>query len=442
MIVFSRLIDRFRYSNILKNIGVNFIFKGLSLLLSFVYVPIALSYMGDYRYGVWATISSIVMWIQLTDIGIGNGLRNKLTEALAHDNRQVAQGLVSTAYITMFVICIILGLAYAIAAYSFDLAILCNIDIADDNINLALSITVFFVLINFWLGIVSQIFYAMQKPAVLTVAGTLGQVMNVLFIILATYLWPVSLPLIAILLGLSSLLVQLGLSVYVFRRYSYLCPRLWFCERKYIKSIASIGIMLFIGQISSTIMSGTDNILIAKLFNPAEVTPYATAFKFFQMLIMIDGLIIMPMWSAFTLKKEQKRYEWMRGSLNKMNQVTIALGVGAVAFVYLIPPISDVWLRYHLEYDQNMLIIMALYTIVYSFACNYAALLCGIGRVKTYSLLAAISAVLNIPISIVLAVDYSLGVAGIMAGTVLTLLPSLIILPIETMKWFNSVKQH
>ena len=85
---------------------------------------------------------------------------------------------------------------------------------------------------------------------------------------------------------------------------------------------------------------------------------------------------------------------------------------------------------------------MALYTIVYSFACNYAALLCGIGRVKTYSLLAAISAVLNIPISIVLAVDYSLGVAGIMAGTVLTLLPSLIILPIETMKWFNSVKQH
>ena len=442
MMILSHMIDRLRQSNILKNIGINFIFKGISMLLSFVYVPIALAYMGDYRYGVWATISSIVMWIQLSDIGIGNGLRNKLTKALAHDNRQLAQGLVSTAYATMLGICIILGLAYAIVAFYFDLASLCNINIAGDNTNLALTITVIFVLLNFWLGIVSQIFYAMQKPAVLTVAGTIGQVVNIVFILLAAHLWPVSLPLVATLLGVSSLLVQLGLSVYAFVKYNYLCPKLWLSKQKYIRSIASIGLLLFMGQISSTIISSTDNILIAKLFNPAEVTPYATAYKFFQILIVIDGLIIMPMWSAFTLKKEQREYDWMRRSLTKMNQVTMLFSAGAIAFVFLIPAISDVWLQYHLEYDNKMLIIMSVYTIIYSFSCNYAALLCGVGRVKMYSLLAAISAVLNIPISIVLALDYRLGVAGIIAGTVLTLIPSAIILPLETRKWFNSVKYH
>ena len=433
------MMDRLRQSNILKNIGINFIFKGISMLLSFIYVPIALAYMGDYRYGVWATISSIVMWIQLSDIGIGNGLRNKLTEALAHDNRQLAQGLVSTAYMTMLGICILLGIIYAIAAYNFDLASLCNIKIAGDNTNRALSISVAFVLINFWLGIVSQIFYALQKPAVLTVAGTAGQAVNVVFILIATYSWPVNLPLVAILLGILSLIIQLALTAYVFIKYDYLRPKPLLIERKYVRSIASIGILLFIGQINSVIVSSTDNILISKLFTPADVTPYATAYKFFQILIVLGGLIIMPMWSAFTLKKEQRKYDWMRRSLKKMNQITMAFSVGAIVLIFLIPPISDVWLQYHLEYDNKMLIIMAMYTIVYSFSCNYAAILCGVGKVKMYSLLAMLSAVLNIPLSVVLAVDCNLGVAGIMAGTVLTLMPSAVILPLETKKWFDSV---
>ncbi len=440
MMLLARILDGFRQSNILKNIGVNFIFKGISMLLSFVYVPIALAYMGDYRYGVWAAISSIVMWIQLSDIGIGNGLRNKLTEALAHNNRQLAQGLVSTAYTTMLGICLLLGLVYVVLANNFDIAALCNIDITGDDTNLALTITVVFVLINFWLGIVSQIFYAMQKPAILTIAGTLGQALNVIFMLTAMHLWTVSLPLVATLLGLSSLSVQLGLSAYVFTKYNYLCPKPWLSEQKYIKLIASIGVLLFIGQINSTIVSSTDNILIAKLFNPIEVTPYATAYKFFQILIMIDGLIIMPMWSAFTLKKEQKKYDWMLSSLKRMNQITFLLGVIAVAFIFFIPWVSDIWLQYHLEYDKNMLVIMAVYTILYSYSCNYATLLCGVGRVKMYSMLATVSAVMNIPISIVLATDYGMGVAGIMAGTVLTLLPSAVILPLETKKWFASVK--
>ena len=75
------------------------LYKGVSILLSLVYVPVVLDYLGDYKYGVWATVLSILSWISYFDLGIGNGLRNRLSEALASSNsKNDAKTLVSSAY--------------------------------------------------------------------------------------------------------------------------------------------------------------------------------------------------------------------------------------------------------------------------------------------------------------------------------------------------------
>ena len=68
--------------NINKNIALGLVYKPLSMLLSYLYIPVALAYLGDEKYGVWATVLSVLSWISLFDIGIGNGLRNKLAENL------------------------------------------------------------------------------------------------------------------------------------------------------------------------------------------------------------------------------------------------------------------------------------------------------------------------------------------------------------------------
>lgn len=75
------------------------VYKGVSMALSLVYVPIVLNYLGDYKYGVWASILSILSWISYFDLGIGNGLRNRLSEAIASDSPRVSpKALVSSAY--------------------------------------------------------------------------------------------------------------------------------------------------------------------------------------------------------------------------------------------------------------------------------------------------------------------------------------------------------
>lgn len=64
-----------------KNIFASFIIKGTSILIGFYMVPLTIGYVDKEQYGVWLTLSSVVGWFSFFDIGLGNGLRNKLAVA-------------------------------------------------------------------------------------------------------------------------------------------------------------------------------------------------------------------------------------------------------------------------------------------------------------------------------------------------------------------------
>ncbi len=432
-----KLIYRFRQSNILKNIGAGFIFKMASIVLSFLYVPISRAYLGDLRYGVWATISSLVSWITLSDIGIGYGLRNRLTEALVKDNKEEAQRLISTAYRIMFWICALIFSLYFIISRVLDLGLVLNISIEGEDTNLAITITMAFMCVNFWLGLINTALYALQKAAIPAGIGVADQIINISLLLLASKTIPVSLSLISIILGGSTLITRLATSVWVFQKYRFLRPKWNLYEKKYIKAITSFGLMLFVSQICSTVMNSTDNILISKFFGATNVTPYNTAYRLFQMFIMVNGIIITPMWSAFTLHCERKEYSWMKRGLRKMNIVNIFLSIAVGILVFLLPTFSDIWLQHHLDYDPLMLGLMAAYVIAMNYSCNYATLLNGVGDVKLSTLIAAIQAVLNIPLSIFLAVYLKMGLSGIIGGTLGVTILSVIVLPIKVRRWFE-----
>ena len=63
-----------------------------------MYVPLLLNYLDAERYGVWLTLTSIVGWFTFFDAGLGNGLRNNLTEAFAKGNMIQAKEYISTTY--------------------------------------------------------------------------------------------------------------------------------------------------------------------------------------------------------------------------------------------------------------------------------------------------------------------------------------------------------
>ena len=57
-----------RSTLLVKNILVSFLIKGWSAIVVFLMVPVTLHCLGEYKNGVWLTISSIMLWIDNMDI--------------------------------------------------------------------------------------------------------------------------------------------------------------------------------------------------------------------------------------------------------------------------------------------------------------------------------------------------------------------------------------
>ena len=87
-----------RNRKIVINVVASFAVKLLTILISLIIVPLTLTYLSSYEYGVWLTISSVLSWLDFFDVGLGNGLRNKLSESLAFGDIRSSRTYVSTTF--------------------------------------------------------------------------------------------------------------------------------------------------------------------------------------------------------------------------------------------------------------------------------------------------------------------------------------------------------
>ena len=140
-----------------KNIIAAIIFKGASILISLILVPLTLSYLTSYEYGVWLTLSSVMTWIYVLDIGLGNGLRNRLSEALALNDMELAKIYVSTAFYSLLLIVFLVYLIFLLLQHWVDWNVILNITgdrVA--NINSIVTIVFAFFCCSFVLKIIGN----------------------------------------------------------------------------------------------------------------------------------------------------------------------------------------------------------------------------------------------------------------------------------------------
>ena len=117
-----------RTATIKKNVLGSFLIRMCSIAVSLLLVPLTLGYVSSELYGVWLTISSIVIWLGFFDVGFSLGLKNKLAEAIALNNWERGKHLVSTTYFMMFIIFIPLCVIMEIAIGFVDWPSFLNID--------------------------------------------------------------------------------------------------------------------------------------------------------------------------------------------------------------------------------------------------------------------------------------------------------------------------
>ena len=173
----------------IKNIGVSLILKGASILISFILVPLTLDYLNSYEYGIWLTLNSVLSWIYLFDIGLGNGLRNRLTEALAAKNFELGKIYVSTTFFFMTLIVVAFYLLFLVAQVFLNWYDILNVDPNQvSHLNSLVTIVFAFFCLSFIFRIIGNIYMAYQLPAVNDLLSFISHALSflIIFILIKT----------------------------------------------------------------------------------------------------------------------------------------------------------------------------------------------------------------------------------------------------------------
>lgn len=428
-----------RTTRVNKNIFYSFFIKGLSIVSQFALVPLTLDYLDKTQFGIWLTMSSIISWFSFFDIGIGNGLRNKLSEAIAENNMTLAKIYVSTSYgLVTGIFLLIMVLFWGVNPFLNWAEILNTPPALQLELSkMALYVFSFFCL-RFIFVLIGNVLFAYQKSALNNLIAPLGNVLSLVIIYILTRTTQSSLLWVSITFSLAPLIVLLIFNVYLFAgKYKAIAPGIKYIDLKHSKDLLGLGMRFFIIQVAALVLYSTSNLVLTQLFGPDEVTVYNVAYRYFTIAQLIWGIITATYWSAFTEAFVKKESDWILKSIRKLEMVTYILMAGIVFSTIFADYILRLWVGNSVAVPMSMKIATSLYAIIGLIAAPQHIFINGTGKITIQLYTAIFSIIVTIPMAIIFCKTLNFGPSGVVLAMMCTSVPATIIYKIQYAKIMN-----
>lgn len=392
---------------------------------AFVLVPLSLKFLSKEEYGIWLTLNAFISWFSFFDFGLGYGLRNKFAEAKAKDKVDDLRGYVSTAYLSVIVVSVILFVCFIFIGYSISWSDVFGLKaVYEKELKILMPLIFGFYCLQLIFRLISSVYMADQKASVSSALLFYTQLGLVLGLFLLGYYGGVSLLKFGIVFSAVPVLILIILNLKAFiNDYPDLVPRLSCWKFKFLKDIFGLGIKFFVLQISVLILFSTDNYIISRYIGPDEVVSYNLSHKFFGIANTLQLIVLAPFWSAFTDAYTRKDMNWVKGTMSRLNQLTVLLLVGILIMFFMAPFAYELWVGKEIQISRSLDFWMMLHFAVLIYFAPYNHFINGTGKINLHTIGYAISAVVNIPLSVFLARNLGFGVQGVIMATVICLAP-------------------
>lgn len=428
--------------NIFKNIYLrntifNYIYRIFSMSITYITIPITLSYLGTERYGIWQTILTVISWASVSNFGIGNGLRNKVTAALTAKQYEKLKAYITSAYIYLTAIATILLVGGIIAVCTINTDILFKHNtIPKLEIIIGFIIVIVSFCVNFILGISSSIAFGIHKSSVVNFFQVVTNIIVLIGLILVSNFTKVSIINLSLVYFIANTLSNIIFTIYIFTDCK-LRPDIKYNNKKYGKELTSLGMEFFILQMATIILFSTDNFIISTFIGVNEVTDYSLVSKFFQMVSTFFSILLVQLWSGVAKATYNGEYRWIKKSMHKLMLLLVPTAIVLVIMVLNFNFVSKLWLGKVVMIDKKLIIMAAIYAWIICFNGIFVNIQNGMSSIRMQTISSIISCIINIPIAIIFIKVFNLGVIGVMLSNIICLLISSTICSIDVIIRIN-----
>lgn len=385
--------------------------KGGNILISLLYVPLLINTLNTYNYGIWLTITSMIAWINLFDVGLGNGLRNNLSKALAEDNSLKANYLISTSYVVLIIFVLFLVAVFSVVNIFVNWSVILNVSSEmNAELKIVVSIVFYFFSLQFTLKLINSVLLAFQRPALSSLIIFIGQLISFLIILISVNFFRIdSFIYLAYIISFVPVVILLLFSFYIFnyplKKYK---PMLKYYKYDYIFEIFNLGIKFFFLQIITIIIYQTNNIIIAHRLGQSSVTDYNIAYKYIGIISMIFTIVLTPFWSATTEAYYKGDFAWIKKTIINLNLIWGLMIIVGAGLLFFADVIYYFWLGEKVKPNNTLLILIFIYFGIFMRYGIYGYILNGIGKVKLQLFITSIIAIFYVPTTLFFSKLYGL----------------------------------
>jgi O-antigen/teichoic acid export membrane protein len=424
---------------VVKNVFFSLFIKIINILVNFLTIPLVLSFLNTTQYGIWLTLTAVLGWFSLFDLGFGNGLRNHLTVSISKKEDMDSKIYVSTTYAALSIIFGILIAVFLLINSFINWALVFNAPVSmSRDLNNAVLIAICLLFVQFVVRLINTILLSVQRAAMADFTNALVQVLILLGIYILKLTHNSSLTAIATVYSLSPLVVFFSVSgILFFTRYNYLTPSIKFVKISYAKSLLQIGLNFFVIQIAALVLYASDNFIIAQLFTPADVTVYNVSFKYFSIVNILFTIIMAPFWSMTTHSFACGDYLWIKKAVKKLILLWGILSVCGIAQILVANPLYKLWTNDKVLIPLNLTIVMCVYVVTVNWGTIFSNFLNGVGKVRVQLYLSIAGMIVNIPMAIFFVKYCHMGIIGIPLATIITMVSANVFSAMQYKKIIN-----
>lgn len=430
-------------ATIIKNIFGAFLVKGISLIISVLLLPAYIKFFNNQTIlGIWYTVLSILNWVVLFDLGLGNGLRNMLPKALEANDRVQIRKQISTTYMLMtgIAICVTVIGCFFIPIVNWNYIFNVSSDVVNNRI-LVKTVEIVFIgiMLQIVLKIITSILYALQKSAIVNAMSLCTNILILIaLLVLPSKSLEENLTTMSIINVVAANLPYVVCTVIIFSTILKDCkPSIRIFEKQYVKTIFNIGISLLWLQLVYMVISSANEIMISNFTSPDNVVLYQAYYKIFKTGGMIVSLALTPIWSAVTKAQAQRNYRWIKKVYLGFLCASLLCLVLELCIVPVLQVVMDVWL------GTDSIIVNSGYAIIFAFSSSMMVLHyvnTSIGNGLSYFKLQLIwmtfAAIICVPLCYVL-VQLTGTWIGVVLGASISTVPYEFFAPFFTLKILN-----
>lgn len=411
--------DDKRNAMLRNNVLLSAVLKAVGLATSLLIVPVTLGYLDNEVYGIWLTLSSMLYWFGFFDVGLGNGMRNYLTEAISSGKTNEARSIISTTFLLLAVIAAILCVAAVALLYAIDVDKLFNTTaISSDDLRMVTLIAVVFTLMLFVIKNIGMIFVAMQKYAINDLLTVTGNVVALLIIFFLTKTTDGSLMYVVAAFTVTPVVIFAIASLPLFARFPQLTPSLKSVDMSLARKVVGKGLGFFLIQITSCIaIFGCANLFIAQFCGPESVTTYNIAYKYFNILAIAYTIVISPMWNAYTDAYVKGDMAWIRSTFRRALRLWCLSVIGGLVMLIVSGWLYQLWVGDAVEVPFCVSLCTVVYVCMFNFNNCVTYLLNGLNKIRVQMITSVATTLIFV--LLIYAIRGSLGIEGIVTSMAL-----------------------